>query len=408
MIRVTSSMLATNLKRNMNTNLLALERLQEQMSTGRKINKPSDNPAGTVRSLRLRTSIVQNEQYIYNIKDSISFLDTTDSALNNLNSAIQRARELMVKGGNSTNDAGAFEAIRQEISELDRQIRTVANSSYGSKYIFSGSNVTETPCTDNGWTGNSNALLREIGIGVTMQVNIDMKDWFIGPATSTSGANPSTAAIMAGARSFQINVDGDTTGPHTVNLTVGVSGGANIAADMQTQIQALGGVYSDVTVEYSAEGRYVITSPPISGSNGENSQVVVTAAATDDVSAALKLGTDNGGTEISGIFNVLQQVENALAAGDNATVGDLLANMDLKINDLLRNWSIVGARTNRLEMQKTRLESNHTSYTELLAANEDADMSEVAIRLKMQENVYNASLSVGAQIIQPSLIDFLR
>ncbi len=394
-------MAANNLKHNVNTNLRNLTAIEEQLATGRRINKPSDDPAGLVRSLRLRTEMVENEQFISNIDDSINFLDTTDSALNNLNRALSRIRELMVQASNST-DQDALDNINTEIEQLTEQIKSVANSTYGSKYIFAGSNVTQSPCTDTGWTGNYNALMREIGIGVTMQVNVDMMDWFAGAGTSTSGANPSTAAIVAGADSFQISVDGDTTGPHTVTLTAGTAGGAAIAADMQTQIQALGGVYAAVTVSYT-DNRYVITS----GTTGENSEVEITAAAANDISAALKIGKENGGTEISCIFNVLKQVRASIAEGDETGTSSLLTKMDLKIDDVLTTWAVVGAKTNRLEMQKTRLESNQEAYTALLASNEDADMAELAIKLKMQENVYNASLSAGAKIIQPSLLDFL-
>lgn len=521
MLRVTNNMIAENLKRYISTNLNSLEKIEEQIATTKKINRPSDDPAGVVRSLRLRTDMVENEQYIANIEDSISFLDTTDSAFNNLNTALGRIRELMVQAANGTNSTSSMDAINSEIAQLTEQIKTVANSTYGSKYIFAGSNVTQAPCTDAGWTGNSNDLLREIGVGVTMPVNVDMKDWFWGAGISTSGANPSTGPIVAGADSFQICVDGDTTGPHTITLTTGISGGAAIAADMQTriqalggvyngvtvsftngryvvksgtvgtnsevkitaaasgdvtsalkigdsigagrsvsgaspstdltagsdnqflisvdggaaqtvtlnlancdtgehtaqemqtQIQALGGVYAGVTVSYTTDGRYVITS----GTSGENSSVEVTNSASNNVADDLKIGAANGGTETSNtynggiesssIFNVLKQVSNAISAGDYETVDSLLGNMDLKLDEMQTTWSVVGARTNRLEMQKTRLESNQEAYTGLLSANEDADLAELAISLKTQQNVYNASLSVGASIIQPTLLDFL-
>ena len=70
--------------------------------------------------------------------------------------------------------------------------------------------------------------------------------------------------------------------------------------------------------------------------------------------------------------------------------------------------AVVGARVNRLELQENRLESTRIDYTELLSKNQDADMAEVIMDLKMQENVYRASLAAGARIIMPSLVDFLR
>lgn len=70
--------------------------------------------------------------------------------------------------------------------------------------------------------------------------------------------------------------------------------------------------------------------------------------------------------------------------------------------------SEIGAKTNRLEMTQKRLESDAINFTRLLSENEDADLAEVIMNFKMAESVYLASMSSGARIIQPSLIDFLR
>jgi len=78
------------------------------------------------------------------------------------------------------------------------------------------------------------------------------------------------------------------------------------------------------------------------------------------------------------------------------------------IDNLLAARSTIGAKINRLELQRSRLESTQVSYTSLLAQNEDADIAEVIMNLKMQESVYQASLAAGARIIQPSLVDFLK
>lgn len=414
MYRITTNMMATTLKRNLNRNMQALDKLEEQISSGRKINRPSDDPAGLVKSLRLRSDITQNDQYVDNISDSISFMDTTDSALDNLSSVISRIRELTVQGANGTNDQDALNSISEEMRQLKEQIRTVANTTYGSKYIFAGSNVTQAPCSGNQWTGNEKLLEREIGAGVKIPVNLNMKSWFIQQGTSTSGEGAATDISAWSATpppSFQIQVDGDPT-LHTVTLDpVGpppLDSGANIAAAMKTAINAIvesGYDYAGVDVAFDAvNNSYSISS----GNTGITSGIEITAGTSNDVSAALKLGITNDGTEAQGIFAVIDQVVNAVDSGDSDTVSSLLSKVDEKLNSLLSYRSVVGAKTNRMEMQQSRLESTGTSYTGLLAQNEDADMAEVAMNLKMQENVYNASLAGGAQVIQPTLIDFLK
>lgn len=413
MIRITNNMMANTLTRNMNNNLKNMNELQNQIATGRKINKPSDDPGGLVRSLRLRSDITANEQYLANISDSLSYMDTTESAMDNLTSVVNRVRELTVQAANGTNDDSALQSIAEELTQLQEQIRTVSNSTYGSKYVFAGSNVTEAPCTADGqWIGNDTELQREIGSGVKIPVNLDMKSWFIQQGQSLSGTGASTDISSLSASpppSFQIQVDGDAT-LHTVTLDpVGppvLNNGTDIAAAMQTAINAIaqpGYDYAGVTVTYDAVNGYAISS----ASTGTNSGVQITSGTSNDVADDLKLGIANEGTENAGVFAVMDQIINAVKSGDSDTISDLLGKIDQKLDTLLTNRSIVGARTNRLEMQQTRLKNIDVSYTGLLADNEDADIAEVSINLQMQENVYNASLAVGAKIIQPSLIDFL-
>ena len=104
MIRITNGMLVNELKYNLNNNYTNMDKYQRQLATGRKINLPSDNPAGLVKSLRLRTNLVEGEQYLANINEGINFMETTDAALGNLNSIIQRIRELQENAANGTND----------------------------------------------------------------------------------------------------------------------------------------------------------------------------------------------------------------------------------------------------------------------------------------------------------------
>ncbi len=188
MIRVTNTMLVNDLTRNLNTNMRLMEKYHRQLETGRKINKPSDNPAGLVKSLRLRTNLTEGEQYINNISEAINFMETTDSAFNNIGSILHRIRVLTVNASNvGVNDTGALTAIADEIGELNDQLKMIANTTYGSKHVFAGTNITEQPYTEgttpnnHGWTANDNYLELEIAIGVKMPINLtdaDMNGFF--------------------------------------------------------------------------------------------------------------------------------------------------------------------------------------------------------------------------------------
>jgi flagellar hook-associated protein 3 FlgL len=94
-------------------------------------------------------------------------------------------------------------------------------------------------------------------------------------------------------------------------------------------------------------------------------------------------------------------------ATDQISSADIAA-IDQAIDHLLAVRAEVGARVNRLEMTKSRLDDANINFTDLLAKVEDVDVAQTIMELKNQENVYRAALATGARIIQPTLVDFLR
>ncbi len=107
---------------------------------------------------------------------------------------------------------------------------------------------------------------------------------------------------------------------------------------------------------------------------------------------------------------LIQNMDDFLAAlntGDHNLISNAIANIDDDMNNLLRIRANVGARYNRLEMTSDRLDSDEINFTTLMSENEDVDQAQNIMLLKSEENVYKASLSGGARVIQTSLVDFL-
>ena len=120
---------------------------------------------------------------------------------------------------------------------------------------------------------------------------------------------------------------------------------------------------------------------------------------------------NDGGTATTGstgrLIQNISDFEAALNAGDKSLISNAIANFDDDINNLLAIRASVGARYNRLELTSDRLENDKLNFTELMSENEDVDQAENIMLLQSEENVYKASLSGGAKIIQTSLVDFL-
>jgi len=97
-----------------------------------------------------------------------------------------------------------------------------------------------------------------------------------------------------------------------------------------------------------------------------------------------------------------------MIAGDSEAIGNHLDVIDSHMENMLALRADIGARSNRLDLTAKKIASNSVSFTKMLSDAQDADMSEIIMMLKNAENVYKASLSTGARVIQPSLVDFLR
>ena len=130
-MRVTNQMMSTTYLKDLNTNLNNLNTLNKQLTTGKEISKPSDNPFKTARIMQMYSDIAANKQYNENIKDTISWLDTTDTALNQLGSTSQRIRELMVSSGNAIYGSDEKKAIKIHQKDFPKKHLSVSGENNG-------------------------------------------------------------------------------------------------------------------------------------------------------------------------------------------------------------------------------------------------------------------------------------
>lgn len=113
-------------------------------------------------------------------------------------------------------------------------------------------------------------------------------------------------------------------------------------------------------------------------------------------------------TNKSSFIDTFDNVITAMGNDDKTQISNLLADIDSQMGNLLRVRSGLGARMNRVELSANRLDDDNVNFTKLMSLNEDVDIAEAIMNLTNEENVYKASLSTGAKVIQPSLVDFLR
>lgn len=195
-MRVTNKMLSNNFLCDMQNNLQNLKTIQKQLSSGKEISKPSDDPFKVARAMQLQTDINSNKQYNENIKDTLNWLDQTDTGLNQLGNQTQRIRELMVSAGNAAYGSDERKKIKDEINGIVSNMSQTLNTSFDGKYVFGGTRGTSKPVgikedgenniityinrdrtnLDTAENSMGERLVTEISQGVTVEYNVTSTD----------------------------------------------------------------------------------------------------------------------------------------------------------------------------------------------------------------------------------------
>lgn len=148
-MRVTNSMLVNNFLSDMKTNLSNMKDIQSQITSGKEIRKPSDDPFKVARSMQLNSAINANSQYNENIKDIGNYLDVTDTALGQAENVLQRVRELLISSGNGAYGTEEKIAIKNEIEQKISELSQTLNTNFDGGYVFGGTRGTTKPLEDD-------------------------------------------------------------------------------------------------------------------------------------------------------------------------------------------------------------------------------------------------------------------
>jgi flagellar hook-associated protein 3 FlgL len=178
-MRITEGMTARTVLQDLGSAKSRLAASQREISSGKRITRPSDDPFGTGRTLQLSGELEGFRQYKSNVDDGTGWVSATETALSRITDTVQRARELLVQGGNDSNGQVAREGIAAEIEALTEAVKQEANVTYDGRFIFAGT-ATETRPYELGagdeYAGDEGTIVRVIGTGVSLPVNVDAKE----------------------------------------------------------------------------------------------------------------------------------------------------------------------------------------------------------------------------------------
>ncbi len=177
-MRVTEGMTARTIVHDVGAARARMTDLQRQISSGRRITRPADDPFGTGRALQLSGELEGLRQHQSNVSDGTGWVTATETALGRITDTLQRARELLVQGGNDSNGQVAREGIAAEIEALTETVKQEANVTYDGRYVFAGTATDTRPYElgeNDAYSGNEGQIARVIGAGVSLPVNVDIR-----------------------------------------------------------------------------------------------------------------------------------------------------------------------------------------------------------------------------------------
>lgn len=188
-MRITNKMMVNNSLLNINRNKNRMNDLDIQYSSGKKVQRPSDDPIIAVRALKLRTTVVETKQYVErNVADAMSWMDTTEHSIKNINEIITKMSTEYNQASNDILTKSDRDSIINNLLEMNAQILQEGNTNYADRYVFTGYK-TNTPLIFNKETDLEYNITEKVSGNKIEQVKnvvgaYELSDY--NPATSTA------------------------------------------------------------------------------------------------------------------------------------------------------------------------------------------------------------------------------
>ncbi|BBK75621.1 flagellar hook-associated protein FlgL [Clostridium butyricum] len=396
MTRITNGMLVENYMTNTNRNLNNMQTLQRQLSSGKEINRPSDNPYKASRTMQLYTEIDANKQYNENIKDVSNWLDTTDTALDQAGKVFARVRELLVTAGNGAYGDDEKKAIQDEIKEKVNELSQILNTNFDGAYIFGGTKSTSKPVTVNSngelcYADTDGNAISKTNTGL----NIELKD-----KITISGGTPVVEKkidnIIKDGTNIKLSVDG-------VEYPIEVNGaGEKVIKINFVEYKIPDTEINDITSKADVTLNQIGSDLKVEISQGVF--IDYNKSAIDILEYKDKKG------DYHNVMDILNDIITNLGPGGDQSklTGECIEQVDAIIGNLLQSRSEVGAMTNRMESAESKNEDENLNMTDILSKTEDIDYAEKMMEYSVMQTIYMASLQTSAKILPTTILDYIR
>jgi flagellin-like hook-associated protein FlgL len=378
-----------------NKNMQDFYKYNEMISTERRINRISDDPAGLAASLRHRGNAAAFEQYNLNVRDAEEYLRATDRALNQIQDLLIRAREIAESAATETTSVIEKEIAADQIQELINEAIGIANSKSRDRYLFAGTS-NEFPAYSLGGriltplasTGNEyNDLVSASG---SFDGTGEFIIRFVQGGDVGEAGKPTTAM-------YQISSDGGQSWSDAKDFT-------NLSMPITDSEGNETGLFLDFQAGRIGEGdefRLQVVPGRYLGDNGH---------VEFNNNMFSRINTNVNGIELfeeTGIFDTLYRLKNALTHGNNIEISEALGTLNTVQTDMQRMVVSSGMTLSRLQITKNNLTALQENVIDSIQNIEKVDVFEVLTRFAMAENALISSVAALSKVFPRGLLSYI-
>lgn len=376
----------------------ALARLQEQASTGSRINRPSDDPSAGYRVLGLDSQVRSLENYMNSLSEVVSMLEISSTVIEKMIPTFSEARTRLTQVVSDIYDEEGRLRAAEGINDILEQMVSLANTRHMGQYLFGGSDTGSAPYAVERTDGEITS--------VTYQGSFEDRNIDVAPGIQSSPFHVGDSLFHSSSRGDPIFL-GDTgakagTGTPSVNGYVWLEITEPVAGTYRLSIDA-GSSYVDVAV------------PPGS------TNTMVTHADTGEVLYVDTTGITSTGDELIStpgtydVFNTLITIRDILKNERGLSESQLKQLRDHSLdslneisNLLLQNSVSIGAKIGFLENLKESIENIKYNSDDEITRLQEADIAQIAIDIARREVLYQMSLAIAARLMSMSLLDYIK
>ena len=373
----------------------AMSRLQEQASTGSRINRASDDPSAAYRVLGLNSEEMSLENYLDNLSEVVSGLELSSSTVDHVMSAIVETKTQLTQilGGIYNEDGRRI--LAEGVNDRLEQVVLLANTKYLDQYIFGGSNTMSAPYVAERADGNITKVNYRGGVesrNVEVAEGVQTDAFYAGD--NVFGSDRRTAPTFLGETGAAAGTGTSSVTGYTWLTVTGSAGNYDLSIDGGLTTFNTDGTDTNLAVTNSTTGEVLyVDTTGITGTGDALISVSGTYDVFDTLITIRELLINERGYSESQLRELLNNTFDALDELDNQ-LAQTQASMGMKIGFLSKLEYSLKDREYNAEDETTRLQQ--------------ADIAQVAIDLSRREVLYEMSLSVAAKLMSMSLLDYLE